>query len=357
MGFKQPVLNQQTLDAVRAYFEPQLERIGLSVEQIEHQMLDELEVSLSNVNAAIEHPESFGSVSLSFAVKEGAVTPILSTPSEAQMSVGALPLLLERKSRILRRIGIVPPSASRALGILRIEIHGGWSVADLIKLLGRLEDGYKAAAALESLTERPSGSALSRLSADDLLQTVTAFRLAGGLRLGSLHYGSPGYLEVIGEFNPLKNFKDVITENRTINLKRDEARRLDERERERQATEHEEAMARERRMSEQQQQSYALEAARIRIAAEAGRFNMMKDLIDRLPADQGSVAAAQLLQLLMGATEAIAVDARIDGARMLEQADDATLAPSTDVVEVRERVDAPAGPGDPPQASTMPEVG
>lgn len=106
-----PALNQRTLDAVRAYFEPQLEIIGLSVEQIEHQTLDELEVSLSNVNSAIEHPELFGSMSLSFAVKGGELTSIISSPSEAQMSVGALPLLLERKSMILRRIGILRPQA------------------------------------------------------------------------------------------------------------------------------------------------------------------------------------------------------------------------------------------------------
>jgi len=30
-------------------------------------------------------------------------------------------------------------SAEQTLGVLRIEIHGSWSVADLIKLLGRLE--------------------------------------------------------------------------------------------------------------------------------------------------------------------------------------------------------------------------
>ena len=36
------------------------------------------------------------------------------------------------------------------------------------------------------------------LSADDLLQTVTVFQLAGGPRIGSLRYGSPGFLEVIG---------------------------------------------------------------------------------------------------------------------------------------------------------------
>jgi hypothetical protein len=225
-------------------------------------------------------------------------------------------------------------SASQVLGILRIDIHGSWSVTDLIKLLGRLEDGYKAAAALESLTGQPSGATPSRgpqspgagpvsasLSADDLLQTVTAFQLAGGLRLGSLRYGSPGFLEVIGALNPLKTVKDGITENREINRKRDETRRLDERDRGQQAMQHEEAMARESRAGEQQQQSYALEVARLQLQAEAARFNVMTDLIDRLPADQQSVAAAQLLQVVMGATESIANDARIDGARMLEQAD------------------------------------
>lgn len=89
-------------------------------------------------------------------------------------------------------------AAPPELGVLRIEIHGSWSVGDLIELLERLEDGYKAAAVLQSLSEQPSGSTLSQLSADDMLQTVTAFRLAGGLRLGSLQYGSPGHLECSG---------------------------------------------------------------------------------------------------------------------------------------------------------------
>jgi hypothetical protein len=221
----------------------------------------------------------------------------------------------------------------QALGVLRIEIHGSWSVADLIRLLGRLEDGYKAAAALESLGGRPSGlSALNvprgpqsaSSSADDLLQAVTAFQLAGGLRLGSLQYGSPGFVEVIGALNPLKTVKDGITENREINRKRDETRRLDEREREQQAMQHKEAMTREGRLSEQQQQSHRVEVARLQLEAEALRFNAMTVLIDRLPVDQQSVAAAELLQRLMGATEAIGNDARVDEARMLEQADSAT---------------------------------
>ena len=150
---------------------------------------------------------------------------------------------------------------------------------------------------------------------------MTAFQLGGGLRVGAIHYGSPGFVEVIGALNPLKTVKDGITENREINRKRDETRRLDEREREQQAMGHQEEMARESRVSQQQQQSHALDAARLRMEAEAARFNMMRDLIDRLPAEQQSVAAAQLLQLLMGATEEIANDTRIDEAKMVQQAD------------------------------------
>jgi hypothetical protein len=218
--------------------------------------------------------------------------------------------------------------AWQALDVLRIDIHGSWSVADFINLLGRLDDGYKAAAALESLATPQSGVAAlnagygsqsARSSADELLQAVTAFRLAGGLRLGSLRYGSPGFVEVIGALNPLKTVKDGITENREINRKRDETRRLDERQREQQAMHHEEAMTRESRMSEQQQQNHALEVARLQLEAESAQFNAMTALIDRLPPEQQTVAAAELLQRLMGATAAIANDARVDGARMIQQ--------------------------------------
>ena len=106
-------------------------------------------------------------------------------------------------------------SVAQKLGVLRIEIHGSWSVADIIGLLGHLEDGCRAAAALESLADLPPQHALGRpdnppASADDLLQTVTAFQLPG-LRLGSVHYGSPGFLDVIGALNPLKTVKDGIT--------------------------------------------------------------------------------------------------------------------------------------------------
>jgi hypothetical protein len=213
---------------------------------------------------------------------------------------------------------------------LRIEIHGSWSVADFIKLLGHLEDAYKAAAAFERLASEAEYARdhptfvprLAGLSADELLQVVTAFQLAGGLRLGSLSYGSPGYLDVIGALNPLTTVKDAITENREINRKRDETRRLDEREREQQGMQHEEAMARESSLSEQQRMHHAREVARLQLEAEAARVDAITKLIQYLPPEAQSVAAGQLIQQLMGATEAIAGDARVDGARMLEQTDE-----------------------------------
>jgi hypothetical protein len=115
MGIK-PIAEKQpaarALEAARAFFEPQLESIGLSAEQIEGQTLEELEVSLTNVNVAIQHPESFGLMSVSFAVNAGKLTALI-VPSEGQghMSIGALPVLLERKSMILRRIAVLRPQA------------------------------------------------------------------------------------------------------------------------------------------------------------------------------------------------------------------------------------------------------
>lgn len=192
-------------------------------------------------------------------------------------------------------VAVPPPAREQVVGVLRIEIRGSWSVADFAKLLGRLEDGYKATAALEFLADQPSGSALSQLPADELLQTAAAFRLAGGLRLGALSYASPGFLEVIGAFNPLKTLKDLITEILEINRKRDETRRFDERERERQAMDHEEAMT------------------RLALERESVWLEKMDNIVGRLSPRQQSVTAAQLIERVTAATGEIANDKRVDG--------------------------------------------
>ncbi|MGZ3397509.1 MAG: hypothetical protein ACXVB2_25680 [Isosphaeraceae bacterium] len=218
----------------------------------------------------------------------------------------------------------------------------------MIRLFTRLEQAYIAAATLESLAGpqslmRPSvrrttavGSSAQAIgrsvasvaapreqAADDLMQTTTAFLLGGGLRVGSVHYGSPGFIEVIGVLNPLKTVKDGITENREINRKRDETARLDEREREKQSMAHEQSMTQERRQYEDMRSKNEIEIAKLRMQAEADRFKNVMSLVDRLPPEQQTAATAHILQQLLQNTESLANDAKVGEARMLEGGDEA----------------------------------
>ena len=51
---------KKSQEEVEEFFEPQLIRLKLGREHIEKQNLEDLEQSLSRVNEAIAHPESFG---------------------------------------------------------------------------------------------------------------------------------------------------------------------------------------------------------------------------------------------------------------------------------------------------------
>jgi tetratricopeptide (TPR) repeat protein len=213
--------------------------------------------------------------------------------------------------------------AESEFGILRLEISGNWSVDAFVQLLTQVEQAYFAAAALEALAEPSSIGALSptgprEQTAKELLDSVVAFRLGGGLQVRSLHYGSPGYVEVIGALNPLQTIKDGITENREINLKREEAELLDERERQRQSDEHEQVMEGESRQTEQMRLEHEREMIKLRIEAEKTRAQTLLSVIDRLPPEQRTHAAAELFQMLTRNTESIANDARVGEARMLE---------------------------------------
>lgn len=87
----------------KEHFEPQLEALGLGAEQIERQSLDELRGSLENVNDAIKNPDQFASINLSVSAKVGLVL-VSDVSSTRHFKVGILPLLLERKKRIIERI-------------------------------------------------------------------------------------------------------------------------------------------------------------------------------------------------------------------------------------------------------------
>jgi hypothetical protein len=73
---------------MRTHFEDALGSIGLSNEQIEEASLEGLDEALNKVNHEIKYPESGG---------------LMPANPEAQMCIG-VPMLLERKSMILRRI-------------------------------------------------------------------------------------------------------------------------------------------------------------------------------------------------------------------------------------------------------------
>jgi hypothetical protein len=95
-------LSMQRDELTRRHFEPQLTRIGLSAEQIEHQNLEELNQSLVKIDEAIAHPEAFGTLHLKISGEVGLV--LTTARQEAHMEVNVLPLLLERKSLILARV-------------------------------------------------------------------------------------------------------------------------------------------------------------------------------------------------------------------------------------------------------------
>ena len=95
-------MSTQRDEIIRNYFEPQLERLGLSLAQIERQGLDELRESLVKVNDAIEHPEGFGTLKLNLSANVGLI--VTQSRQDALIEVTILPLLLERKSLILRRV-------------------------------------------------------------------------------------------------------------------------------------------------------------------------------------------------------------------------------------------------------------
>jgi ABC-type transport system involved in cytochrome c biogenesis permease subunit len=76
----------------------------LTVDQIEAQSPAELEASLERVNDAIAHPDSFGTLSMKATASGGRLLMIVAGPVESTVTVGILPILLERKSLILTRL-------------------------------------------------------------------------------------------------------------------------------------------------------------------------------------------------------------------------------------------------------------
>jgi len=206
---------------------------------------------------------------------------------------------------------------------MRLQINGSWSVESFTELLTQLEQAYFAAAALEALAEPrtigDSSIAGSRQrSAEEILHAV-ASRLGGGLQIRSIHYSSPGFLELIGAISPLKTLKDGIIENRKINSDRAESRQLDERERQRQSSEHVQAMEKESRLAEEARLAHAQKMAGLQIEADKAQGELLVKLLDRLPPDERTTATTTyLVQMFTRNIEGIATETKVEEVKLLE---------------------------------------
>jgi hypothetical protein len=94
---------EEEIEKIRIrFFEPQLNALGLGINQIRGQTLDELHQSLESVNDAIRDPSSFGVLRVKITPDAGVV--IANSAEESHVQVSALPILLERKRRIVALI-------------------------------------------------------------------------------------------------------------------------------------------------------------------------------------------------------------------------------------------------------------
>lgn len=99
-------VHEQIEDARRALFEPQLAALGLSEESIRAQTVDQLEESLAKINELVANPGSIGRTTIKVSASG---TAVIASAVEAHMEIGALPLLLDRKSKILERLKALKP--------------------------------------------------------------------------------------------------------------------------------------------------------------------------------------------------------------------------------------------------------
>ncbi|MEM8504332.1 MAG: hypothetical protein AAF716_14405 [Cyanobacteria bacterium P01_D01_bin.1] len=89
------------LEQARAFFEPQLQALGLSEEQIRSYDLEQLEMALSTANDSIKTPEAFGMFKFSFSAN---LSIVMIKAPEAHFEIGILPILIERRNMVVERI-------------------------------------------------------------------------------------------------------------------------------------------------------------------------------------------------------------------------------------------------------------
>lgn len=114
----QHIVDEQ-LERAKQFFDPQLKKLGLTEDQIDQQSVEELRASLKRVEDALRHPEAFGVLKL--AVGSAA---FFVARTEAHIEVGIVPILLERKQLIVKRL--------RALGAKDVDVVDDRQVQDAL---------------------------------------------------------------------------------------------------------------------------------------------------------------------------------------------------------------------------------
>ena len=111
------------LDQARLFHEPRLAELGLSEKAINSQTLEQLKDSLTKLDIAISHPEQFGFFRIKMTTEGSSI--IVGSRAEAQVEIGILPLLLQRKQLVLDRIK---------------ELAGGRKIQSLRELVEQVTD-------------------------------------------------------------------------------------------------------------------------------------------------------------------------------------------------------------------------
>lgn len=157
---------------IEKVFEPQLLQLGLSIEQIDKQSLDDLIESLEIVNDSIQNAEKFGTYRLKISA-EGKIFVAISQ-TESHIEITALSTLLSRKKRILKRINSLKPRTSQGEN----KETNRENKIEIIKLAKELIAKSEVQAAIDQLTSNMNdedvedelirlSSSLSYLSKDD----------------------------------------------------------------------------------------------------------------------------------------------------------------------------------------------
>jgi len=148
---------------------------------------------------------------------------------------------------------MILPSAEASLGALRLRIDGSWSVEEFQSLLFTLNDVYKRVAAVMTLgdlirREQQQNAAFlekelrervnwfwsdlywspyeryypyERFGQEPLPRVLAGIQpLVSSLDIDAIKLQSPGWLQVIGNLNPLKVIADFISKWRAENTKR-----------------------------------------------------------------------------------------------------------------------------------------